>query len=75
MCTRARIKHVYQGVQGACPQQAVTSAGGMAERQRAPCHRHGSKACLAGDTWMHISKQIKNLIHFYINQCRRGLNI
>jgi hypothetical protein len=36
---------VYQGVQGACPRQAVTSAGGTAERQRAPCRRHGSKAC------------------------------
>jgi len=31
MCTRTRIKHVYQGVQGACPWQAVTSAGVMAE--------------------------------------------
>ena len=27
MHTRTRIKHAYQGVQGACPQQAVTSAG------------------------------------------------
>ena len=45
MGTRSRIKHVYQGVQGACPQQAVTSAEGTAERQRVPCHRHGSKAC------------------------------
>jgi cytochrome c551/c552 len=42
---QARIKHVYQGVQGACPQQAVTSAGGTAERQQALCRRHGSKAC------------------------------
>ena len=32
MCTRASIKHVYQGVQGACPQQAVTSAGVTAKR-------------------------------------------
>ena len=32
MSTRTRIKHAYQGVQGACPQQAVTSAGVMAER-------------------------------------------
>ena len=28
MCTRTRIKHVYQGVQGACPWQAVTGAEG-----------------------------------------------
>jgi hypothetical protein len=28
MCTGTRIQHVYQGVQGACPWQAVTSAGG-----------------------------------------------
>jgi hypothetical protein len=33
MCTRTRIQHVYQGVQGACPRQAVTSAGGTAERR------------------------------------------
>ena len=33
ICTRTRIKHVYQGVQGVCPQQAVTSAGVMAERR------------------------------------------
>ena len=45
MCTRTRIQHVYQGVQGACPRQAVTGAEGMAERQRVPCRRHGSKAC------------------------------
>jgi hypothetical protein len=45
MCTSTRIKHAYQGVQGACPRQAVTSAGGTAERQRAPCRRHRSKAC------------------------------
>ena len=25
------IKHVYQGVQGACPRRAVTHAGGTAE--------------------------------------------
>ena len=30
MCTRTGIKHVYLGVQGACPQQAVTGTGGMA---------------------------------------------
>ena len=30
MCTRTGIKHVYLGVQGACPRQAVTSTGGMA---------------------------------------------
>ena len=46
MCGRTGMKHVYQGVQGACPRQAVTSAGGTAEHQRAPCRRHGSKACL-----------------------------
>ena len=45
MCTGTRIKHVYWGVQGACPRQAVTSAEGTAERQRVPCRRHGSKAC------------------------------
>ena len=32
MYTRTRIKHAYQGVQGACPQQAVTSAGVTAQR-------------------------------------------
>ena len=31
MCTGTWVKHVYQGVQGACPQQAVTSAGVMAK--------------------------------------------
>ena len=46
MCTGTRIKDVYQGVQGACPWQAVTCAEGMAERQRVPCRRHGSKACI-----------------------------
>ena len=46
MCTGTRIKDVYQGVQGACPRQAVTSAEGTAERQRVPCRRHRSKACL-----------------------------
>ncbi|KIJ98795.1 hypothetical protein K443DRAFT_103338 [Laccaria amethystina LaAM-08-1] len=33
MCIRTRIKHVYQGVQGACPRQAVTRARGMAEHR------------------------------------------
>ena len=32
MCTETGIKHVYQGVQGACPQRAVTHARGTAER-------------------------------------------
>jgi len=32
MHTKTGIKHEYQGVQGAQPRQAVTSAGGMAER-------------------------------------------
>ena len=32
MCTRAGIKDEYQGVQGACPRQAVTGTGGTAER-------------------------------------------
>jgi len=41
-----KIKHVYQGVQGACPQQAVTSTRGMAEHQQVLHHRCGSKACL-----------------------------
>ena len=31
MCTETGIKDVYQGVQGACPQQAVTHARGTAE--------------------------------------------
>ena len=39
MCTRAGIRHVYRtgikhvhlGVQGACPRQAVTGTGGMAQ--------------------------------------------
>jgi len=31
MCTRAGIEHVYQGVQGACPWQAVTGARVTAE--------------------------------------------
>ena len=31
MCTETGIKDVYWGVQGACPQQAVTHAGGTAE--------------------------------------------
>ena len=35
MCTRTGIKHVYLGVQGACPWQAVTSTGGMPELARA----------------------------------------
>ena len=34
MCTRTGIKHEYQGVQGACPWQAVTSTGGTAELVR-----------------------------------------
>ena len=34
MCTRTGMKHAYQGVQGACPQQAVTSTGGMAKLVR-----------------------------------------
>ena len=29
----AGIKHVYQGVQGACPWRAVTRAEGTAERR------------------------------------------
>jgi len=33
MCTRTGIKHVYQGVQGACPRRAVTHAEGTAERR------------------------------------------
>jgi len=32
MCIRTGIKHVYQGVQGACPRQAVTHAIGMGLR-------------------------------------------
>ena len=32
MSTSTGIKHVYQGVQGVCPQQAVTDTGGTAER-------------------------------------------
>ena len=32
MCTETGIKNVYRGVQGACPQRAVTHAGGMAKR-------------------------------------------
>ena len=32
MCTETGIKHVYWGVQGACPRRAVTHAGGTAER-------------------------------------------
>ena len=32
MSTSTGIKHVYQGVQGACPRQAVTGTGGTAER-------------------------------------------
>ena len=32
MCTKTGIKDVYRGVQGACPQRAVTHAGGTAER-------------------------------------------
>ena len=31
MCTQTGIKHVYWGVQGACPWRAVTHAGGTAE--------------------------------------------
>ena len=31
MCTRTGIKDVYQEVQGACPQQAVTGTRSMAE--------------------------------------------
>jgi len=31
MCIRTGIRDVYQGVQGACPQQAVTHAEGTAE--------------------------------------------
>ena len=46
MCIETRIKDVYQGVQGACPRQAVTSAKGTAERQGVLCRRHGSKACV-----------------------------
>ena len=32
MCIRTGIRDVYQGVQGACPQRAVTHAKGTAER-------------------------------------------
>ena len=32
MGTETGIKDVYWGVQGACPQRAVTHAGGTAER-------------------------------------------
>ena len=32
MCIRTGIKHVYQGVQGACPRQAMTHAIGMGLR-------------------------------------------
>ena len=32
MCTKTRIQNVYLGAQGACPRQAVTSAGVTAER-------------------------------------------
>ena len=32
MCTETGIKDVYRGVQGACPQRAVTHARGTAER-------------------------------------------
>ena len=34
MCTETGIKDVYRGVQGACPQQAVTHAGGTAKRSK-----------------------------------------
>ena len=34
MRTRAGMMHAYQGVQGACPQQAVTGTGGTAELAR-----------------------------------------
>ena len=34
MCIGTGIKHVYQGVQGACPWQAVTSTRGTAELAR-----------------------------------------
>ena len=34
MCTRTGMKHVYQGVQGACPRQAVTGTEGTAELAR-----------------------------------------
>ena len=46
MCTKTGIKHVYQGVQGACPWQAVTHTRGTAKHQWALCHRCRSKACL-----------------------------
>ena len=42
MCTKTRIQNVYLGVQGACPRQAVTSAGVTAERSE---RRDVSKAC------------------------------
>jgi len=33
MCIRTEIRDAYQGVQGACPRQAVTRTEGTAERR------------------------------------------
>ena len=63
MCTGTRIKDVYQGVQGACPWQAVTSAEGTAEHQQCRAVGTGLKlvSIQQGDdtaTFYHISKCI-----------------
>ena len=69
MCTGTMIKHVYWGVQGACPRQAVTSAEGTAERQRVPCHRHRSKACLEIILKSHVTSSLSDLcLHNVVNQ-------
>ena len=45
MCTETGTKDVYQGVQGACPQQAVTHAGGTAERSERHAIGMGLRVC------------------------------
>ena len=61
MCIRIRIQHAYQGVQGACPRQAVTSAGVTAERSERRDVGTGLKLVLYNDrtkSWSRVLQQL-----------------
>ena len=58
MCTRTRIKHAYQGVQGACPRQAVTSAGVTAERSERRDVGMGLKLVTCNNSMTNVTKVV-----------------
>ena len=60
MCDGTGIKDVYQGVQGACPRQAVTCTGGTAERSERRAVGAGLKLVLyIKAQWSLLSKICK----------------